>query len=137
MLKQREAELRRVDRRKGYARKGRQYRNYYCTTAMTSRARCAYYNGHATGKLEAAILEHLGQYSDPKKVRELLDASEKQEIRRRGTELKQVERRLAEVEADFAVELSQLPATLASAFLRDVHDLGRRAHTCHMFPPPY
>ena len=59
-------------------------------------------------KLEAAILEYLGQYSDPKKVRELLDASEKQEVRRRGAELKQVERRLAEVEADFAKNLELL-----------------------------
>ena len=94
--------------KKGYARKGRQYRNYYCTTAMTSRARCAYYNGHATHKLEAAILEHLGAYSDPKKVRELLVASEKQEVRRRAAELKSVERRLAEVEADFAKNLALL-----------------------------
>ena len=75
---------------------------------MTSRARCAYYNGHATLKLESAILEHLGAYSDPKKVRELLDASEKQEVRRRATELKSVERRLAEVEADFAKNLALL-----------------------------
>ncbi|MCH8198871.1 MAG: recombinase family protein, partial [Chloroflexi bacterium] len=75
---------------------------------MTSRARCAYYNGHATGRLEEAILEHLGQYSDPKKVRELLDASEKQEVRRRAAELKGVERRLAEVEADFAKNLALL-----------------------------
>lgn len=75
---------------------------------MASRARCAYYNGHATAKLEAAILEHLGQYSEPKKVRELLDASEKQEVRRRAAELKQVERRLAEVEADFAKNLALL-----------------------------
>ncbi len=87
---------------------GRQYRNYYCTTAMTSRARCAYYNGHATAKLEAAILEYLGDYSDPKKVRELLDALEKQEVRRRAAELRQVERRLAEVEADFAKNLALL-----------------------------
>ena len=41
-------------------------------------------------------------------MRELLDASEKQEIRRRGAELKQVERRLAEVEADFAKNLALL-----------------------------
>ena len=54
------------------------------------------------------ILEHLGQYSDPKKVRELLDASEKQEVRRRAAELKQVEQRLAEVEADFAKNLALL-----------------------------
>ena len=75
---------------------------------MSSRARCAYYNGHSAPKLETAILDYLGQYSDPKKVRELLDASEKQEVRRRGTELKQVERRLAEVEADFAKNLTLL-----------------------------
>ena len=41
-------------------------------------------------------------------MRELLDASEKQEVRRRGAELKQVERRLAEVEADFAKNLALL-----------------------------
>ena len=58
---------------------------------MSSRARCAYYNGHATGKLETAVLQYLGEYSDPKKVHELLDASEKQEVRRRGAELRQVE----------------------------------------------
>ena len=75
---------------------------------MTSRARCEYYNEHATQKLEAAILEHPGAYSDPKKVRELLDASEKQEVRRRAAELKSVERRLAEVEADFAKNLALL-----------------------------
>lgn len=57
--------------KKASAHKGRQYRNYHCTTAMASRARCAYYNGHATGKLEAAIFDYLGEYSDPKKVREL------------------------------------------------------------------
>ena len=36
------------------------------------------------------------------------DASERREVRRRGTELKQVERRLAEVEADFAKNLTLL-----------------------------
>ena len=53
-------------------------------------------------------MEHLGAYSDPKKVRELLKASEKQEVRRRAAELKNVERRLAEVEADFAKNLALL-----------------------------
>ena len=41
-------------------------------------------------------------------MRELLDASEKQEVRRRAAELKSVERRLAEVEADFAKNLALL-----------------------------
>ena len=92
----------------GYAHKGRRYRNYWCSNARNSRARCAYYNGHAAPKLEAAILEHLGQYSDPKKVRELLDASEKREVERREAELRQVERRMAELEADFAKNLELL-----------------------------
>ena len=81
----------------GAARKGRRYRSYWCVNARNSRARCAYYNGHAAPKLESTILEYLGQYSDPKKVRELLDASEKREVERRERELRQVERRLADV----------------------------------------
>lgn len=88
--------------------KGKGYPRYYCSSAQKSRESCAYYNGHSAPKLEAAILEHLGQYSDPKKVRELLDASEKRDIKRQETELRQVERRLAEVEADFAKNLELL-----------------------------
>lgn len=53
-------------------------------------------------------MAYLGEISGPNRVRELLDASEKQEIRRRETELKQVERRLAKVEADFAKNLALL-----------------------------
>ena len=34
---------------------------------------------------------HVGAYSDPKETRELLDASDKQEVRRRAAELKQYE----------------------------------------------
>ena len=112
------------------AGRGRLGGNYYCTTAMTSRARCAYYNGHATRKLEAAILEHLGQYSDPKKVRELLDASEKQEVRRRAAELKSVERCLAEVEADFAKNLELLKRdVLDEAEFRKANEARRDERT--------
>jgi hypothetical protein len=88
--------------------KGKRYAKYYCSRAQTSRERCAFYNGHTAAKLEAAVLEYLGQFSDPKKVRELLDASEKREVKRREAELRQVERRLAEVEADFAKNLELL-----------------------------
>ena len=42
------------------------------------------------------------------KVRELLDASERQEVKRREAELRQTERRLAEPEADFAKNLELL-----------------------------
>ncbi len=88
--------------------KGKRYAKYYCSRAQTSRARCAFYNGHTAGALEKALLEYLGQYSDPNKVRELLAASEKREIKRREGELRQTERRLAEVGADFTKNLELL-----------------------------
>ena len=73
--------------------KGKRYPKYYCSRAQSSRARCAFYNGHAAPKLEAAILDYLAQYSDPTKVRELLDASEK---------------RLIAIEVDFTKNLELL-----------------------------
>jgi DNA invertase Pin-like site-specific DNA recombinase len=88
--------------------KGKRYAKYYCSRAQNSRARCAFYNGHTAAKLDEAVLAYLGQYSDPKKVRELLDASEKRDIKRGETELRQVERRLTEVEADFTKNLDLL-----------------------------
>jgi len=88
--------------------KGKRYAKYYCSRAQSSRAMCAFYNGHAAPKLEVAILDHLGQYSDPKKVRELLNASEKREVRRRETELRQIEKRLIAIEVDFAKNLELL-----------------------------
>ena len=54
------------------------------------------------------MLDYLGQYSNPRKVRELLDASAKREFKRQEAELRKVERRLAEVEADFTKNLELL-----------------------------
>lgn len=88
--------------------KGKRTAKYYCSRAQTSRERCTLYNWHTAAKLDKAVLENFGQYSDPKKERELLDTSEKREIKRRETELRQVERRLAEVEADLAKNLDLL-----------------------------
>ncbi len=88
--------------------RGKRYTKYYCSRAQSSRARCAFYNGHSAPKLEASILEYLGQYSDPKKVRELLDASEKREVRRREVDLRQIEKRLIAIEVDFAKNLELL-----------------------------
>ena len=85
----------------GAAHKGKRYRNYYCSKARASRASCGYYNGHSAPKLEAAILEHIGQYSNPKKVRELLAADGRRELKQRDAELQRVKRRLGELEADF------------------------------------
>ena len=92
----------------GALRNGRRYRNYYCSRAQASRQSCGYYNGHAASKLETAILEYLGQYSDPKKVRELLAADDQLQLKRREGELRNVHKRLVALEADFDKNLDLL-----------------------------
>ena len=92
----------------GSTYKGRRYRNYWCSRAQASRERCATYNGHAAPKLEQAILEHLGQYTDLKRVRELLAESTERNSKTIETELRRVSRRLAQLEADFLKNLDLL-----------------------------
>ena len=92
----------------GAARKGKRYRNYYCSRAMHSRGLCSVYNGHSAPKLEKAILEYLGQFSDPEKVREHLAAAERKELERYETELRDVEKRLADLESQFLRRLDDL-----------------------------
>ncbi len=45
--------------------KGRIYRSYQCVNAKKARAACAFHNSHTSTKLEPAVLEYLGQFSDP------------------------------------------------------------------------
>ena len=92
----------------GIARKGKRYRNYYCSRAMRSRGLCSLYNGHSAPKLEKAILEYLGQFSDPEKVREHLTAAERKELERYEVDLHDVEKRLADLEAHFLQRLDDL-----------------------------
>jgi site-specific DNA recombinase len=87
--------------------KYRLYRNYWCSAAQRGRGRCAFYNGHAARKLEAAILEHLGRYADPRRVQELL-ASTPQPGSSARADLERVERRLAELDRDFLSNLDLL-----------------------------
>ena len=91
-----------------YSYQGKQYRNYYCSRAMRSRGQCSVYNGHSAGKLEKAILEYLGEFSDPIKVRQYLAAAERQDTEKYEVELKRVEKRLAELEAQFLTQLDGL-----------------------------
>ena len=44
---------------------------------------------------------HLGQYSSPKKVRELHAADSRRVLKQREPELRRVDKRLADIEADF------------------------------------
>ena len=92
----------------GSAYKGRRYTSYVCTRAARAREGCAFYNGHASKKLETAVLEYLGQFSDPKRVRELLSDSSKTELARMERELKKLEKNLARMEKDFQKNLEYL-----------------------------
>jgi len=92
----------------GAAHKGRRYRNYYCSRAMHSRELCPVYNGHSAGKLEKAVLEYLGQFSDPQLVQKHLVAVDQKELERRETELCDVEKRLADFDSQFLKRLDDL-----------------------------
>jgi len=92
----------------GYAHKGKHYHNYYCSHAMRSRELCSVYNGHSAPKLEKAVIEYLGQFSDPQLVKEHLAAIDQKELERREAELRDVEKRLANSEAQFMTRLDDL-----------------------------
>jgi site-specific DNA recombinase len=86
----------------------RQYRNYSCSNAQRGRDKCTYYNGHSVPRLERAILEHLGQYDDPDRVRELLAKLPARGVSDATDELRRIERRLAELDRDFQQNLDLL-----------------------------
>lgn len=92
----------------GAARKGKRYRNYYCSRATRSRGLCSVYNGHSAPKLEKVILEYLEQFSDLEKVRDYLAAAGRAEIERREAELRDVEKRLADSDSQFLQHLDLL-----------------------------
>ena len=94
--------------KKGSSYKGRRYPNYACSRAMHSRAACPTYNGHSQPKLEQAILEFLGQYTDPKRVRELITADRRRSTKKADGDLKRVRQRLDAIERDFLKHLDLL-----------------------------
>ena len=92
----------------GSAYKGRRYTSYVCTRAVRAREACEYYNGHASKKLETAVLEYLGQFSDPKRVAELVSESSKSDLARSKRELKRLEKKLVGLDGDFQKNLEYL-----------------------------
>ena len=84
------------------------YRSYRCSRAGTSREACAFYNGHAANGLETAVLEYLGQFSDPKKVTEFLDASEQKDTKQHEAELARMRKRLKGMETALLNDLDRL-----------------------------
>ena len=64
--------------------------------------------GHRQKPLEDAILEHLGQYSDPEMVMELLEAQGQETDNRDDAELTRVNTRLGELERGFLNDLDRV-----------------------------
>ena len=85
----------------GSAWKGKRYRNYYCSRAMRSKAQCSTYNGHSTQKLEQAVLEYLGRFSDPKLVKDHIDSATKKELELKQKEMRSAEKGLEALDAQF------------------------------------
>ena len=66
------------------------HKYYKCANRQTARARCEEAVAHRREHLETAVLEYLGQYTDPAMVRELLDAQEQETDTRDESELARV-----------------------------------------------
>jgi site-specific DNA recombinase len=92
----------------GATHKGKRYRNYYCSRAMRSKGFCAFYNGHSVPKLEKVILEYLSQFSDPGRVKEHLAAAGRKALVQREAELRDVEKRLMDLDEQFMKRLDDL-----------------------------
>jgi|GEM_PF-673904 len=92
----------------GGAGKGK--RGYYMCSSRRDKglAWCDTPNRHRAERLEAAVLEYLGQYSDPDKVRELLQAQDTQADSRQEEELARVTARLKELESGMLNDLDRL-----------------------------
>jgi hypothetical protein len=92
----------------GVTKGPRIYRYYVCCNRKTARALCELGGSHRKEALEKAILDHLGQYSDPDKVRELLQAQDTQTDSRQEQELSQATARLSELETGMLNDLDRL-----------------------------
>jgi site-specific DNA recombinase len=81
---------------------------YYCRNHKDAKVKCPYNNGHVAHRIEAAVLDFLGQYSDPVKVRELLASGDAKTDKRQEQELGKVVTRLRELELAFLNDLDRV-----------------------------
>ena len=81
---------------------------YVCTNKKMARALCDKQVSHRRAALEEAILDHLGQYSEPDMVRELLESQGQEADTRDEAELGRVTGRLAELEQGFLNDLERV-----------------------------
>ena len=92
----------------GMAYKGKRYRNYWCSRSLRSKAFCGIANGHSAPKLESAVIEYLGQFTDPDKVKEMVAEADAEATDKAAADLKRAQRRLTELESDFDQHLELL-----------------------------
>jgi DNA invertase Pin-like site-specific DNA recombinase len=92
----------------GSSYKGRPYRSYLCVRAKKSKEDCTYSRGHNAKRIEPAVLEYLGQFSDPARVARLLKEAGAGELKRKKTELTKLERHLKSLDTDFHENLAFL-----------------------------
>ena len=90
----------------GAANRTRKY--YDCANRRATSYLCSEGRLHRKEALEDAILEHLGQYSDPERVRELLEVQEQDSDTRSEAELTRVNGRLGELEQGFLNDLDRV-----------------------------
>ena len=83
-------------------------RGILCGRAKKSKEDCTYHNGHNAKRIEPAVLEYLGQFSNPDRVGELLKRSGGNEQERKKTELTKLDRRLKSLDSDFHKYLDYL-----------------------------
>ena len=84
------------------------YRYYFCANRKMAAAYCAESVSYRKERLEAAVLEYLGQYADPAIVREMLQAQEVETDNRAEGELATITARLAQLEQAFLNDLDRV-----------------------------
>ena len=92
----------------GSSYKGNVYRSYLCVRSKKSKEDCAYHNGHNAKRIEPAVLEYLGQFSDPVRVAEILKETGATGLKRKKTELVKLDKRLKTLDSDFHKNLDFL-----------------------------
>ena len=89
-------------------RGGKREAEYYCRNHKSAKALCPYNNGHVAHRIEGAVLDFLGQYSDPAQVRELLASGDRRVEKRQNQELARASNRLQELETGMLNDLDRL-----------------------------
>ena len=84
------------------------HRYYVCCNHKMAAALCEQGSPHRQEALEEAILDHLGRYSDPEVVRQLLEAQGQEIDHRAVQELARVDKRLGELERAFLNDLDRV-----------------------------